>query len=75
MRTDIDKTNRNRTSKIVGLLTAMSIITILVGLLVPALNKARQHSYEAKQKVKLKGIETGLEFFNAELKILSPKET
>ena len=75
MRTDIDKTNRNRTFTIVELLTAMSITTILIGLLVPALNKARRHSYEVKQKVQLKGIETGLEFLNAELKILSPKET
>jgi hypothetical protein len=75
MRTDIDKTNRNRTSIIEGLLTAMSMTTILVGLLVPALNKARRHSYEVKQKVQMKGIGTGLEFFNTELKILSPKET
>ena len=75
MRTDIDKTNRNRTFTIVELLTAMGITTILVGLLVPALNKARRRSYELKQKVQLKGIETGLEFLNAELKILSPKET
>lgn len=75
MRTDIDKTNRNRNPTIVGLLTAVSITTILVGLLVPALNKARRHSYEVNQKVQLKGIETGLEFFNGELVILSPKET
>ena len=75
MRTDIDKMNRNRTSTIEELLTAMSMTTILVGLLVPALNKARRHSYEVKQEVQLKGIKTGLEFFNAELKILNPKET
>ena len=48
---------------------------ILIGLLVPALNKARRHSYEVKQKVQLKGIETGLEFFNAELKTLNSEET
>ena len=75
MRADIDKTNRNRTFTIVELLTAMSITIILVGLLVQALNKARRHSYEVKQKVQPKGIETGLEFFNSELRILSPKET
>ena len=75
MRTDIDKTNRNRTFTIVELLTAMSITIILVGLLVQALNKARRRSYELKQKVQLKGIETGLESFDAELKILSPRET
>jgi len=75
MRAGIDQTNRNRTFIIVELLTAMSITTILIGLLVPALNKARRHSYEVKQKVQLKGIETGLEFLNAELKTLNSEET
>ena len=66
MRTEINKTNRNAAFTIVELLTVLSIITILIGLLVPALNRVRRYSYEVKQKAQLKAIETALEFFNAE---------
>ncbi|MBL7188273.1 MAG: hypothetical protein ISS70_18265 [Phycisphaerae bacterium] len=66
MRTDINKTNRNAAFTIVELLTVLSIITILIGLLVPALNRVRRYSYEVKQKAQLKAIETALDFFNAE---------
>ena len=66
MRTDIDKANRNAAFTIVELLTVMSIITILIGLLVPALNRVRRYSCEVKQKAQLKGIGTALEFFHAE---------
>ncbi|MFW6024983.1 MAG: type II secretion system protein [Candidatus Woesearchaeota archaeon] len=51
---------------IVEILTVMSIIVILIGLIVPSLNKARRYSLEIVQKVQLKGIGTSLELFNAE---------
>jgi type II secretory pathway pseudopilin PulG len=66
MKTDTTGISKNAAFTIVELLTVMSIITILIGLLVPALNKVKRYSYEVKQKAQLKGIETGLEFFNAE---------
>jgi type II secretory pathway pseudopilin PulG len=62
----INKTNKKAAFTIVELLTVMSIIVILIGLLIPALNRVKRYSYEVKQRVQLKGIETALEFFNAD---------
>ena len=44
----------------------MSIIVILIGLLVPALNKVRQFAYEVKQKAQFHSIDTAIELFNSE---------
>ena len=75
MRADIDKANRNRTFTIVELLTVMSITAILVALLVPTLNEAIRHSYEVKIESATERHRDWIGVFNAELKILSPKET
>jgi hypothetical protein len=45
----------------------MSIIVILIGLLVPALNKARIYAFKVRQKVQIRNIETGLRLFEAEI--------
>jgi len=66
MKTDVKKKHLKAAFTIVELLTVLSIITVLIGLLVPALNVVRRYSYEVKQKAQLKGIGTALEFFNAE---------
>jgi Tfp pilus assembly protein FimT len=75
MRADIDKTNRSRTFTIVELLTLMSITAILVSLLVPTLNETRRHSYGVKTESAAERHRDWIGVFNAELKILSPKET
>lgn len=67
METHVNNINRNAAFTIVELLTVMSIIVILIGLLVPALNKVKRYSYEVKQKAQLKGIGTALDFIYAEL--------
>jgi len=51
---------------IVELLTVMSIIVILIGLLVPALNQVKQYATNVKEKAQLKAIETALELFNSQ---------
>jgi type II secretory pathway pseudopilin PulG len=48
---------------IVELLTVMSIIIILISILVPAMNKARQFAKEVLQKNQFKAINSGLEMF------------
>jgi type II secretory pathway pseudopilin PulG len=48
---------------IVELLTVMSIIVILIGLLVPALNAARRYASDVKQKAQFHSIDAALELF------------
>ncbi|MHC5073740.1 MAG: type II secretion system protein [Planctomycetota bacterium] len=61
------KTMKNLKKKegftIVELLTVMSIIIILISILVPAMNKARQFAKEVLQKNQFKAINSGLEMF------------
>ncbi|OHB72872.1 MAG: hypothetical protein A2Z25_05195 [Planctomycetes bacterium RBG_16_55_9] len=66
MKSHIDKANKRAAFTIVELLTVMSIIVILIGLLVPALNQVRRYAYEVKQKAQLKSIDTAVELFNSE---------
>jgi len=60
-------TNKKAGFTIVELLTVMSIIVILIGLLVPAINRVRIYANEVKQKAQLSSIGTAIEFFSSEL--------
>ncbi|MFC1780693.1 hypothetical protein ACFLZ8_00325 [Planctomycetota bacterium] len=51
---------------IVELLTVMSVIVILIGLLVPSLNKVRQYAYQVKQQAQFHSIDAAVELFNSE---------
>jgi len=51
---------------IIELLTVMSVIIILIGLLVPALNMVKRFAKRVSQKNQFHAIEVGLETFNAE---------
>ncbi len=57
---------RRKAFTIVELLTVMSIIVILIGLLVPALNKVKQYATNVKQKAQFHSIEAALELFDSQ---------
>ena len=66
MKSNVKQSNRESAFTIVELLTVMSIIVILIGLLVPALNQVKRYAYEVKQRAQLKSIDTAIELFNSE---------
>jgi type II secretory pathway pseudopilin PulG len=51
---------------IIELLTVMSIIIILIGLLVPSLNRVRRYSMDVKQRAQFHSIAIALDLFNSE---------
>lgn len=66
MKSNVKQSNREAAFTIVELLTVMSIIVILIGLLVPALNKVKQYAREVKQKAQFHSIDAAIELFNSE---------
>ena len=50
---------------IIELLTVMSIIIILIGLLVPSLNMAKRYAKEVRQKAQFHSIDAAIELFRA----------
>jgi len=66
MKPTINQARRKRAFTIVELLTVMSIIVILIGLLVPALNKARRYATLVRQKAQLHSMDAAIELFNNE---------
>ena len=74
MKSNVKQSSRKAAFTIVELLTVMSIIVILIGLLVPALNKVKQYAYEVKQQAQFHSIETALELFNSEFDGYPPSD-
>jgi type II secretory pathway pseudopilin PulG len=66
MKRDIKQFDKKAAFTIVELLTVMSIIVILIGLLVPALNMAKQYAKKLKQMAMFHSIDAALELFNNE---------
>jgi type II secretory pathway pseudopilin PulG len=72
MKPIINKFHRKAAFTIVELLTVMSIIVILIGLLVPALNKVRRYAMDVKQKAQFHSIEAAVELFISEFDTYPP---
>jgi type II secretory pathway pseudopilin PulG len=62
----VKPTNKKTAFTIVELLTVMSIIIILMGLLAPAMNRVRRYARMVSQKNQFHSIEIALEMFRAE---------
>lgn len=57
---------KSKAFTIVELLTVISVITLIIGLLVPALNKVNRIAKDMKQKAQFHSINTALEMFKSE---------
>jgi prepilin-type N-terminal cleavage/methylation domain-containing protein len=66
MKSIVKQSSRKKAFTIIELLTVMSIIVILIGLLVPSLNMARRFAKKLTQRNQLRIVGIGIEFFNNE---------
>lgn len=60
------QTQNKKGFTIVELLTVMSVIIILIGLLVPALNQVKRYAKEVKQRAQFHSIDVAMELFETE---------
>ena len=72
MKPTADQTRKRKAFTIVELLTVMSIIVILIGLMVPALNKVRRFATDVKQKAQFNSMNAAIELFNNEFEGYPP---
>ena len=74
MKTTTKKTRKKEAFTIIELLTVMSIIVILLGLLVPAMNKAKIYAKTVNQKNQFHSIDVALELFKIEYEDYPPSD-
>jgi prepilin-type N-terminal cleavage/methylation domain-containing protein len=64
MKTNVEQSKKQKAFTIIELLTVMSIIVILFGLLVPAMNLVRRYAKDVKQAAQFHAIDAGLQMFH-----------
>jgi len=74
MKTTTKKTRKKEAFTIIELLTVMSIIVILLGLLVPAMNKAKIYAKTVNQKNQFHSIDVALELFKTDYEDYPPSD-
>jgi len=74
MKTTTKKTRKETAFTIIELLTVMSIIVILLGLLVPAMNKAKIYAKTVNQKNQFHSIDVALELFKTDYEDYPPSD-
>jgi prepilin-type N-terminal cleavage/methylation domain-containing protein len=66
MKSIVKQSSRKKAFTIIELLTVMSIIVILIGVLVPALNNVRRYAKKVKQLAQFNAINAAIELFSNE---------
>ncbi|NQT01755.1 MAG: type II secretion system protein [Planctomycetes bacterium] len=66
MKSIVKHSSRKKAFTIIELLTVMSIIVILIGVLVPALNNVRRYAKKVKQMAQFNSIQAAIELFSNE---------
>jgi type II secretory pathway pseudopilin PulG len=66
MKSIVKQSNRKAAFTIIELLTVMSIIVILIGVLVPALNNVSKYAQKVKQMAQFNSMQSAIELFNNE---------
>jgi prepilin-type N-terminal cleavage/methylation domain-containing protein len=66
MKSILKQSGRKKAFTIIELLTVMSIIVILIGVLVPALNNVRRYATKVRQMAQFNSIQAAIELFNSE---------
>ncbi len=66
MRSSVKQNGKKTAFSIMELLTVMSIIVILIGLVLPALSKVRRYAKTVKQHAQFHSISTAMELFNSQ---------
>lgn len=70
----IKQSNKKAAFTIVELLVVMSIIMILMGILLPAFNKAKRYARKVRQTAQFKSIDVGLELYLGEFEGYPPSD-
>ncbi|MHC4194048.1 MAG: DUF1559 domain-containing protein, partial [Planctomycetota bacterium] len=64
MKTIVKQSNRRAAFTIVELLTVMSVIIILIGILVPGLTALKRYAWDVTQRQQFHAMDVALEAFN-----------
>ncbi|MHC4623372.1 MAG: type II secretion system protein [Planctomycetota bacterium] len=68
------KSSRKAAFTIIELLTVMSVIIILIGMLIPALNRVKRYARKVTQKNQFHAMEVAMDLFNAEREEYPPSD-